>query len=68
MPSELVRSGRDFINKKGEAISPQAIVHRCEDCGAPNAPFGLSVKGELFTYCGYVDGEPRCVNRDEREA
>lgn len=67
MPSELRQIGPPFVDGKGETRTPRALLSWCEDCGAANAAFGIKIGDQVLTYCGWVDGEPKCVNRDERE-
>jgi hypothetical protein len=63
MPTVLRRSGPSF-ERDGKTVEPRAMVHTCEDCGAP-ASFGKGVdllrerSGEWF--CGWKAGEPVCA-------
>ena len=51
------------------AISPTRTaehkfpIYFCEECGAPNAAFGIARADGRLNYCGYVHGQPRCVGK-----
>lgn len=41
-------------------------IYFCEDCMAPNAPFGRVRADGRLSYCGY-DGSPVCVDLGSAE-
>lgn len=44
-------------------ISPLAMIHYCEECGYEGAAFGIRRNGSIYSYCGWVGGEPKCVGK-----
>lgn len=49
-------------------VTPMALIHYCEDCGYEGAAFGVHSGGRILSYCGWVDGEPKCIHKNPREA
>jgi hypothetical protein len=62
MPTVLRVSGPP-IERNGITVQPRAMVSVCEDCGA-EAHFLRHDGKTLLSYCGWMDGEPRCVAAD----
>jgi hypothetical protein len=66
MPSVLRKCGAEFVPRGAtEKIQPYALVSFCEGCNFEGAPFGETIDGKLLSYCGWKDGQPICVNRNE---
>lgn len=61
MPTIIRQSGPKF-QRDGQTITPKALIHTCEVCGA-DAPFLISSGGKLRSWCGWDGKNPICVNK-----
>jgi hypothetical protein len=60
MPTVLRRSGPDFV-RNGVVISPKAMIHLCEGCGAEGAPFLFFDGKRMLSWCAYSNGAGYCA-------
>jgi hypothetical protein len=66
MPTRYSTSDRTLSDTPtSEAQFP---IYFCEGCGFKGAGFGVKRADGQMSYCGWVNGEPKCVGRGKGEA
>ncbi len=67
MPTVRRRSGPDFV-RDGAIVSPKALIHFCEGCGAEGAPFLFYDGRKMLSWCAYSNGTGYCAKTGPVEA
>ena len=65
MPTRYSTSDRTLSDT--QTAEAQFPIYFCEGCGFKGAGFGVKRADGQLSYCGWVNGEPKCVGKGKTE-